>query len=63
VTRGQRAAHPLVWLVLAPMLLLLVALAVGTRSDAFAPPPPPFVVAAHYARQVLHFDFVGIQRQ
>ena len=34
MTRGQRTAHRMLWLVLAPLLLLLVALAVITRSDA-----------------------------
>ncbi len=36
MTRGQRTAHGWLWQVLAPLLLLLVALAVLTRSDAAA---------------------------
>ena len=34
MTRGQRAAHRMLWLALAPLLLLLVALAIFTRTDA-----------------------------
>lgn len=34
MTRGQRAAHRLLWLALAPLLVLLVAFAVATRVDA-----------------------------
>ena len=33
MTRGQRAAHRRLWLALAPLLLILVAYAVFTRSD------------------------------
>ena len=40
MTRGQRRAHRMVWLVLAPLILLLVALAVVTRSDAAAERTP-----------------------
>jgi hypothetical protein len=33
MTRGQRSAHRRLWLVLAPLLLLLVAFALLTRPD------------------------------
>ena len=39
MTRGQRAAHRLLWLALAPLLVLLVALALLMRSGAVAPGP------------------------
>ena len=34
MTRGQRAAHRRLWLALAPLLLMLAAVAVFTRSGA-----------------------------
>ena len=36
MTRGQRSAHLTVWLVLAPLLLMLIAFAVINRADASA---------------------------
>lgn len=36
MTRGQRRAHRVLWLVLAPLLLLLVAFALLTRPDQSA---------------------------
>jgi hypothetical protein len=40
MTRGQRRAHRMLWLVLAPLLLLLVAVALLTRPDQPADPTP-----------------------
>ncbi len=34
MTRGQRSAHLMVWLVLAPLLLILIAFALINRVEA-----------------------------
>ncbi|MEZ5416701.1 MAG: hypothetical protein R2708_05090 [Vicinamibacterales bacterium] len=36
MTRGQRRVHRIVWLVLAPALVLLLAYAVATRADPWS---------------------------
>ncbi len=36
MTRGQRTTHLMVWLALAPLLLMLIAFAVINRADASA---------------------------
>ena len=38
MTRGQRTAHLMLWLALAPLLLLLVAFALMSRADASGDP-------------------------
>lgn len=38
MTRAQRTAHRVIWLALAPLLLLLLAFAILARVDAAADP-------------------------
>jgi len=41
VKRAHRSAHPLLWLVVTPLALILLVLAVALRPDAPVQEPPP----------------------
>jgi len=51
MTRGQRSVHAVVWLGLAPLLLLAVIYAVWTRGYPDQAPPPGSAAAEAASRE------------